>query len=211
MNDIYTDVSVLLYLPNVICPECALRTMNAGGVSFSYHFVNRACLIYNTCHFRKPPISKTLEPSEGWRHFCSNINVTSRNGETWLDLGTLLVRRNSIRFDVKARNDVYFGLSSQNTSTGSGYLVLLGGWNDRASCLRDGFVYGSTCFSTYHGSVLSDTQYTKYWVTWMFGRIRVGFGETIGNRTFIDHTFPHVYPVNNLLLSSSEAGWIIYL
>lgn len=144
--------------------------------------------------------------------FFAEIKLAPGLTGTWLDLGIQLSRRKSIRFQVKATNDVYIGLSSGHNRDSTGYWVILGGWGGTTSCLRDGFVHGSQCYSTYIGPVLSGEQYRSFWVTWNEGHVRVGTGETVGTGTIMDHVFPNVYTVRHALIATVVRGeWVIYL
>ncbi|XP_056009465.1 uncharacterized protein LOC125680079 [Ostrea edulis] len=213
MNDVYTDVALLYHRPNTPCSECAVRTNMLHGIAFSCHHGNRSCLIHSICHVEIPPSPGTWESRDGMRHFCS-IQVTTYDGDAWHDVSLHVTGRNAILFAVKTAQDAYLGLRSADLSASSGYWVVLGGWYNGKSCLRDGFVVGSTCFSEHQGSVLSEAEYTTFWITWEFGRIRVGLGETSGNCTIMDHTYSNVYSINYISLKSQhspKAEWIIFL
>ncbi|XP_062606166.1 uncharacterized protein LOC134267976 [Saccostrea cucullata] len=216
MNDIVTQKSVSYHLSNVACTECALRTKLMNEKSFSCHQENQTCLIYSTCHVKSRLLTSEWEPSEGWRHFCTAVHTITFGGDPWINIDTLITswRRTSIRFQIKATRDAHVGLVSGNTTASSGYQVILGGWYNTESCIRDGFVYGSTCSSTSLGSHLSGAQFSSFWINWHTGRIEVGLGDTLGHQTIMDYTFPNVYQINNLLLRnrySSQCEWIIYL
>lgn len=139
------------------------------------------------------------------------IQVTS--GDVWMDIGSVLTRKLYIQFAVQASQDAYFGLSTGNTSASSGYWIVLGGWNNLKSCLRDGFVYGSTCYYTHNGLLLTSTEYVRFWVKWYLGHVRVGISETVGEGQIMEFNFPNAYPVSNIFLkgSGNAANWIIYL
>lgn len=130
-----------------------------------------------------------------------------------MDIGSVLTRKLSIQFAVRASIDAYFGLSTGNTSASSGYWVVVGGWNNLNSCLRDGFVYASTCYYTHSGSLLKSTEYVRFWVKWYLGHVCVGISETVGEGQIMQFRFPNAYPVSNILLKSSgnAANGIIYL
>ncbi|XP_062606168.1 uncharacterized protein LOC134267978 [Saccostrea cucullata] len=214
MNDIFTQKSVSYHLSNVACTECALRTKLMNEKSFSCHQENQTCLIYSTCHVKTRLLTSEWEPSEGWKHFCTAVHTITFDGDPWINIGTLITRRTSIRLQIKATQDAYVGLASGNTTASSGYWIVLGGWSNTKSCLRDGFVYGSTCYSTSIGSHLSGAQFTKFWINWQSSRIEVGLGDTFGHQSIFDYTFANVYQINHLLLRnaySSQCEWIIYL
>lgn len=130
-----------------------------------------------------------------------------------MDIGSVLTRKLSIQFAIRASIDAYFGLSTGNTSASSGYWVVIGGWNNLKSCLRDGFVYASTCYNTHSGSLLKSTEYVRFWVKWYLGHVCVGISETVGEGQIMQFRFPNAYPVSNILLKSrgNAANWIIYL
>lgn len=142
--------------------------------------------------------------------FSAEITLATGLTRTWLDLGIQLSRRKSIRFQVKATNDVYIVLSSGNNTDSPGYGVLLG-WEGKKSCLRE--VHISQCYSTYSGPVLSGEQYRSFWLTWNEGHVRVGTGETPDNGTIMDHVFTNVYTVRHALIRTRwcRGEWVIYL
>ncbi|XP_061188194.1 uncharacterized protein LOC133196302 [Saccostrea echinata] len=214
MNDIFTQSHVFYHRSDVACTECAIQTKIMDGKSFSCHHENQTCLIYSTCHVKNRLLTSEWKPSKGWKHFCTTVHIITFGGDPWIDLGTLVGRRTSIRLKVKTTRDAYVGLASGNTTVNSGYWIVLGGWANTKSCLRDGFVIGGTCYSTSIASHLSGAQFTNFWIKWQSSRIEVGLGEIFGRETILDYTFPKVYQINNLLLRnahSSQAEWIIYL
>lgn len=213
MSGVYTNSSVVSSHQDVTCIECAARTLMLDGEGYSCNRGDQMCMIYSTCHIKNRLTPGDWEPIAGWLHFCTKMKLTTEFGEDPLDLGIQLSRRKSIRFQVKAIIGVNIGLSSGNNTDSPGYWVILGGWSGTTSCLRDGFVHGSQCYSEYIGPVLSGEQYRSFWVTWNEGHVRVGTGETPGNGTIMDHVFTNVYTVRHaLILTSWERGeWVIYL
>uniref|UniRef100_A0A8W8LG21 Farnesoic acid O-methyl transferase domain-containing protein n=1 Tax=Magallana gigas TaxID=29159 RepID=A0A8W8LG21_MAGGI len=213
MYDVYTNSSVLSSHQDVTCIECAARTLMLDGEGYSCNRGDQMCMIYSTCHLKDRLVPGDWEPMAGWLHFCTKIKLAPGLTGTWLDLGIQLSRRKSIRFQVKATNDVYIGLGSGHNTDSPGYWVVLGGWDRTTSCLRDGFVVGSQCYSEYIGPVLSGKQYRSFWVTWNEGHVRVGTGETVGNGTIMDHVFPNVYTVRHALIKTYKCRgeWVIYL
>lgn len=94
-----------------------------------------------------------------------------------------------------------------------GYWIVLEGFSIAKSCLRDGFIPGSTCYATHIAPYLTNTEYVRYWVQWDHGNVRVGIGEAFGSAQIMQHQFPDVYLISNVLLKSykNKANWIIYL
>lgn len=213
MSGVYTNSSVVSSHQDVTCIECAARTLMLDGEGYSCNRGDQMCMIYSTCHIKNRLTPGDWEPIAGWLHFCTKMKLTTELKEDPLDLGIQLSRRKSIRFQVKATRGVYIGLGSGNNTDSPGYLVMLeGGWNRTTSCLRDGFVNESLCYSEYSGPVISGEQYRSFWVTWNEGRVRVGTGETPGNGTFMDRVFPNVYTVRHALIGTDVRGdWVIHL
>lgn len=140
--------------------------------------------------------------------FSTGMRVNSEN--FWQDLGPILSnsKKFSFRFEVRASTDVYRKLEKKN----SGYWIVLGGWENSKSCLRDGFVHGTTCFAEHYAFILKSAEYVKFWVTWNYGNISVGIGETFNHGQIMQNNFHNVYDINNLLIKSFNiANWIAYL
>lgn len=213
MSGVYTNSSVVSSHQDVTCIECAARTLMLDGEGYSCNRGDQMCMIYSTCHIKNRLTPGDWEPIAGWLHFCTKIKLATEFIEGRLDLGIQLSRRKSIRFQVKATNDVYIGLGSGNNTDSPGYWVILGGWEGTKSCLVVvEFANESPCYSTYSGPVLSGEQYRSFWVTWNEGHVRVGTGETPGNGTIIDHVFPYVYTVRHALIKTGVRGdWVIHL
>ena len=145
----------------------------------------------------------------------TGIKVNSEN--FWQDLGPILSnsKKFSFRFEVRASTDAYLGLSTGNSTKFSCYWIVLGGWENSQSCLRDGFVPGTTCFAEHYAFILKSAEYVKVWVTWNYGNIRVGIGETFNHgqiSQMMQNNFHNVYDINNPLIKSFNiANWIVYL
>ena len=122
-------------------------------------------------------------------------------------------RKWSLRFDVRASQDAYLGLSTGNSTTFNGYWIVLGGWTNTKSCLRHGFVYASTCFNTHYGASLNASEFVKFWVKWDFGNVCVGVGDTLENGQILQYNFSNAYAINNVLVKSSSntANWMFHL
>ena len=122
-------------------------------------------------------------------------------------------RKWSLRFDVRASQDAYLGLSTGNSTTFNGYWIVLGGWTNTKSCLRHGFVYASTCFNTHYGASLNASDIVKFWVKWEFGNVCVGVGDTLENVQILQYNFPNAYAIINILVKSSSntANWMFHL
>lgn len=82
----------------------------------------------------------------------TGMKVNSEN--FWQDLGSILSKKFSFRFEVRASTDAYLGLSTGNSTKFSGYWIVLGGWGNSKSCLWDGFVPGTTCFADHFAFIL---------------------------------------------------------
>lgn len=114
----------------------------------------------------------------------------------------------SLRFDLRASNDAYLGLSTGNSTIFPGYWIILGGWNNLHSCLRLGFT-SRTCLDLHSEPSLKATEYVKFWVLWDSGNIRVGKGEELGNGQILQYVFSNDYVISNVL-AAGHADWIFY-
>ena len=89
---------------------------------------------------------------------------------------------------------------------------LLDCFGNSKSCLRDGFVPGTTSFADHFAFILKSAEYVKFWVTWNYGNISVGIGETFYHGQIMQNNFHNVYDMNNVLIKSFNiANWIVYL
>jgi hypothetical protein len=110
--------------------------------------------------------------------------------------------RSFYTFQVKAKNDAHIALMSADDDTKPLYEIVLGGWGNSKSCLR--IAKQSTCKSTYYGSVLSQTAYKPFWVSWINSRITVGLGDTVDQTTVMEYHHSTPYPVNFFAVMT---GW----
>ena len=140
----------------------------------------------------------------------TDMKVNYKN--IWQDLGPILSKKFFFRFEVRASTDAYSGLSTGHSTKFSGYWIVLGGWENSKSCLRDGIVPGNTFFAEHYAFISKSAEYVKFWVTWNYGNIRIGIGETLNHGQIMQNNFHNVYDINNLLIKSfNKANWIVYL
>ncbi|XP_052062057.1 uncharacterized protein LOC127702080 isoform X2 [Mytilus californianus] len=86
-----------------------------------------------------------------------------------IDMGNPV--RESIRFKVKAHNDAHVALMSSNNENDPLYEIVLGGWGNSQSVIRDRKQGGH--LALHRGRVLNSNEYRTFTIKWSNGRIRV--------------------------------------
>lgn len=116
------------------------------------------------------------------------------------ELSTYIRQEKYIQFDIKGCNDAHFILSEHRNDSFSSYEIVIGGWGNTQSVIRD----CKQCISkaTASHSPLSCTEFRPFWVSWGSGTIRVGEGREMGTGTFMEWSDPTSHPVNFLGFSS---------
>lgn len=111
--------------------------------------------------------------------------------------------RTSVAFRARANNDLHIALASEDSITsGTHYEFIIGGWANSRSEIRYGI--SSTVCDSYSGSVLTQTYFEEFWISWIGNEIRFGTGSTPGSniRMSCYHSTP--YDVNFIWI---ETGW----
>lgn len=123
------------------------------------------------------------------------------------ELSTYIRQEKYIQFDIKGCNDAHFILSEHRNDSFSSYEIVIGGWGNTQSVIRD----CKQCISmaTASHSPLYCTEFRPFWVSWGSGTIRVGEGREMGTGTFMEWSDPTSHPVNFLGFSSwsSMMSW----
>ncbi|XP_062614995.1 uncharacterized protein LOC134276738 [Saccostrea cucullata] len=134
-----------------------------------------------------------------------DIEVSTADNRQYVKLSTYCIiaaGRSFYTFKVKAKNDAHFALMSDDDDTRPLYEIVIGGWNNRKSCIRTGKQL--PCLSTYSQTVLSQAAYRSFWVTWIGGNIVVGEGDTINVNGIMSYHHSSPYPINFFAVMT---GW----
>lgn len=81
----------------------------------------------------------------------------------------------SIKITVKARNDAHIALMSSNSEQSPLYEIVLGGWSNSKSVIRDR--KQGKALATHVGRVLNENSYRTFFIKWNNGRITVQNGR----------------------------------
>nr|XP_034303093.1 collagen alpha-3(VI) chain isoform X2 [Crassostrea gigas] len=136
----------------------------------------------------------------------SDISRNTPNNLVYYSLTTdcfVATGRTSVAFRARANNDLHIALASEDSITsGTHYEFIIGGWANSRSEIRYGI--SSTVCDSYSGSVLTQTYFDEFWISWIGNYIRFGTGSTPGSniRMSCYHSTP--YDVNFIWI---ETGW----
>lgn len=108
--------------------------------------------------------------------------------------------RQSIRFKVKANNDAHVALMSSNNPNDPLYEIVLGGWYNTQSVIRDRKQGGH--LAVYRGRVLNSNEFRTFTIKWSNARIRVEDESGKKLMEWTDTTNP--YTIRNIGIST---GW----
>ncbi|XP_052061835.1 uncharacterized protein LOC127701897 [Mytilus californianus] len=140
--------------------------MNTIFVIFSLlHLISPAVL--NHAGFQGP----NIETPNRYKYI-----LLSDNG---IDVGN--PEADSIKFKVKASSNAHIALMSSNTDQDPLYEIVLGGWANSKSVIRDR--KQGTALVTHRGKVLKQNEYRTFYIQWTNGHIRV---EDEWNREFME-------------------------
>ncbi|XP_076109301.1 uncharacterized protein LOC143078283 isoform X1 [Mytilus galloprovincialis] len=115
-----------------------------------------------------------------------------------IDMGNPV--RQSIRFKVKANNDAHVALMSSNNPNDPLYEIVLGGWGNKQSVIRDRKQGGQ--LAVYRGRVLNSNEFRTFTIKWSNARIRV---EDESGKKLIEWTdTTNPYTIRNIGIST---GW----
>ncbi|VDI67056.1 Hypothetical predicted protein [Mytilus galloprovincialis] len=115
-----------------------------------------------------------------------------------IDMGNPV--RQSIRFKVKANNDAHVALMSSNNPNDPLYEIVLGGWGNKQSVIRDRKQGGQ--LAVYRGRVLNSNEFRTFTIKWSNARIRVEDESGKKLMEWTDTTNP--YKIRNIGIST---GW----
>ena len=86
-------------------------------------------------------------------------------------------------FKVKAESDVHLQLSRyQGITSIDTYEIVIGGYNNSKSAVRDSVQGGNECEKETAG-ILSATEFRYFWVSWKDGTIAFGRHNVVGSST----------------------------
>ncbi|XP_071174075.1 uncharacterized protein [Mytilus edulis] len=109
--------------------------------------------------------------------------------------------RQSIRFKVKANNDAHVALMSSNNPNDPLYEIVLGGWGNTQSAIRDR-KQGASQLAVYRGRVLNSNEFRTFTIKWSNARIRVEDESGKKLMEWTDTTNP--YTIRNIGICT---GW----
>ncbi|XP_063442458.1 uncharacterized protein LOC134722762 [Mytilus trossulus] len=109
--------------------------------------------------------------------------------------------RQSIRFKVKANNDAHVALMSSNNPNDPLYEIVLGGWGNTQSVIRDR-KQGASQLAVYRGRVLDSNEFRTFTIKWSNARIRVEDESGKKLMEWTDTTNP--YTIRNIGICT---GW----
>ncbi|XP_052061850.1 uncharacterized protein LOC127701920 [Mytilus californianus] len=112
----------------------------------------------------------------------------------------------SINFKVKASSNAQVALMSSNTDQDPLYEVVLGGWANSKSVIRDS--KEGVALATHDGQVLKQTEYRTFYINWRNGHIRVENGSKAKIMEWTDTSSP--LKIRNIGISTgggSTGNW----
>lgn len=116
------------------------------------------------------------------------------------ELSTFIRHEKYIQIDIKGCHDAHFILSEHRNDSFSSYEIVVGGWGNTQSVIRE--CKQCVSMATASHSPLSCTEFRPFWVSWGNGTIRAGEGREVGAGTFMEWSDPTSHPVNFLGISS---------
>ena len=112
----------------------------------------------------------------------------------------------SINFKVQASRNVQVALMSSNTDQDPLYEIVLGGWVNSKSVIRDS--KEGVALATHGGQVLNQTEYRKFYISWRDGRIRVENGSKATIMEWTDTSSPlKIRNIGILTRGGSTGNW----
>lgn len=112
----------------------------------------------------------------------------------------------SITFNVKAKSDAHVALMSSNTDHDPIYEIIIGGWANSRSIIRDS--KEGLPLAMHHGPILKQNVYRTFNISWSHGHIRVKDGSEATIMEWTDTTNP--LEIRNIGIStwwSSTGNW----
>jgi hypothetical protein len=135
----------------------------------------------------------------GCKRFKTANNQRYNAQSQWITLG----KSKSVTFDVKAKNDAHIGFFSSKKSTGEVYEVVLSGWGNRQSVIRETAGGANRVVKSTVG-LLNGNQFRPFWSDVNNGLVRVGKGKTVGRNVLMQWKDPNPHKVMYVGL---KTGW----
>lgn len=128
---------------------------------------------------------------------------------TDLDLSIDLLQ--SVVFYVRACNDAHIGLfkSRPSPKINSFYEIVIGGWGNTKSVIRDRRQRKPKV--EHNGNMLNCNVYRQFWISWQGQRLKVGQGNELYKKTFMELNMRFNYDVRYVAITTgfgSEGNWI---
>lgn len=128
----------------------------------------------------------------------TNSTVTLNTGNDYIyhyliDSGIDTTGHYSFTFDVMACNDAHIALSRDKIDTANTYEIVIGGWSDSQSVIRDCKQCAHMDTAAHQNHPVDCSQYRSFWVSWTNNIIKVGKGHDVGKNRFLiwNDTSPH--------------------
>ena len=133
----------------------------------------------------------------------SSVRVFTEDKHNYNQLSKSIVNQNSLVFQVQACRDAHVALSElfNNIQTRT-YEIIIGGNGNTNSFLRD-FATGQEKIKIDTPNIMDCNNYKAFWVKWAAdGRITVGEGAVVGQRTFLDWVDPEQRVFRGMTIST---------
>ena len=118
----------------------------------------------------------------------------------WLNVRE--IDRNHFVFRVKAASDAYIGVVTNPEVPDEGYEVVIGGWGNSESGIRQLSNDWVTKEDT--PDILSSNEWREFWLIYDAGHLEVGYGHTVGVYRFLYYHFEEPYTIRALTVCNGH-------
>ena len=133
----------------------------------------------------------------------SSVRIFTEDKHNYNQLSKSIINQDSLVFRVQACRDAHVALSEifNNVQTRT-YEIIIGGNGNTNSFLRD-FATGQEKIKIDTPNIMDCNNYKAFWVKWAAdGRITVGEGAVVGQRTFLDWVDPEQRVFRGMTIST---------
>merc|ERR1712072_1609455 len=141
----------------------------------------------------------TAPPPTGWK--CQKYNTP--NNQKYVHTTLTLGASKAVVFDVKAKNDAHIGFFSDKKSTKEVYEIVLSGWGNKQSVIRESN-QGRNQVTKATVGLLSQNSVKSFWADAKNGLVRVGTGKKVGSNLLMQWKDPKPHDVKYVGLMT---GW----
>ncbi|XP_061170090.1 collagen alpha-5(VI) chain-like [Saccostrea echinata] len=111
--------------------------------------------------------------------------------------------RENLKFRARANNDINIAISTDDCDNcGTHYEIIFGGWANTKSVIRYGI--GGTECDSHSQTILDQTFFDEFWISWSGNYIRGGTGSTVGSNIIMSCTRSTPFGANYILI---RTGW----